>query len=73
MINNDLRIEQIGKIMEAFIQASTENLVPTVVQAETAMLIFYRICYNEKISKENQEEFIKDAYTLFKNIQGTQV
>ena len=70
MMSDDLRIEQIAKLMKAFAWSAKKNHVPSDVQAETALLICFQIFDVLKISKEEQDKFIKDVYTLFEKLKS---
>jgi hypothetical protein len=70
MMSQDFKIEQMGKLMKAFALAAKKNHVPSIVQAETALLICYRIFDVLKISKEEQDKFIEDVHTLFEKMKG---
>ncbi len=56
---------QISKLMQAFALTAKSYHVHNQVQAETALLIFYALCDNKGISKEQQDKLIKKMYTMF--------
>ena len=65
-MNEDISNAQISKLMQEFYLTANSYHVPSQVQAEAALLIYFFICDIIEISEEQRNKFIKDAYETFK-------
>ena len=66
MMNEDISNAQISKLMQEFYLTANSYHVPSQIQAEAALLIYFFICDRIEISEEQRNKFIKDAYETFK-------
>lgn len=64
-MNEDISNAQISKLMQEFYLTANSYHVPSQIQAETALLIYYFICDRMEISEDQRNKFIEDVYTTF--------